>query len=247
MRDGQKVLPIALVVALLFGVALLAVLVLPSVSEGNAAGVPVVASDASGSPSPEAAESPTATPTPSASPTPEPASLATVKWAQRQRKAAHRAWQRYRHAARCFHKRVVPFFTVTPRYPQRSASESVWRNYGKRYQSKRQSYLKRYQRLRQKMLHPGGSSNGVRWLPLARWVGWPESTLGNLAYIIMRESSGRERALNSSSGAAGLLQFMPPWYHGQWGYPAFDPFNPEANLAAGVWVWKRSGWSPWAL
>jgi hypothetical protein len=40
---------------------------------------------------------------------------------------------------------------------------------------------------------------------------------------------------------------MPPWYHGEWGYPAFDPFDPRANLKAGVWLWHREGWNPWSM
>jgi hypothetical protein len=96
------------------------------------------------------------------------------------------------------------------------------------------------------MRHPGGSSNGVRWLPLARWVGWPASALGTLAMVIMRESSGRERAVNPSSGCAGLLQFQPAWFRGQWGYPAFDVFDAEQTLRAGLHIWREQGWSPWA-
>jgi hypothetical protein len=86
-------------------------------------------------------------------------------------------------------------------------------------------------------------------MPLARHVGWPEYTLGQLASIIYRESSGRERALNPS-GAAGLLQFMPGWYRGQWGLPSFDPFEAEQTLHAGLHVWHSQGNSflpAWAL
>lgn len=90
------------------------------------------------------------------------------------------------------------------------------------------------------MKHPGGSSNGVRWMPLARWVGWPEYTLSTLAYIIMRESSGRARALNPSSGCAGLLQIHP--CHG-----VANAFDPEVNLRAGLRLYRQSGWAPWAM
>lgn len=93
---------------------------------------------------------------------------------------------------------------------------------------------------------PGGSSSGVRWKPLARHVGWPEYTLGQLTYIIMRESSGRARAYNPS-GASGLLQLMPGWYTGQWGIPAGDPFDPEYNLRSGYIMWRQVSWTPWAL
>ena len=80
-----------------------------------------------------------------------------------------------------------------------------------------------------------------------RYVGFPEYILSTFAAVIARESSGRERALNGSSGAAGLCQFMPPWYHGQWGYPAFNPFDAEQNLTAALWLWKRQGMRPWSL
>lgn len=91
-----------------------------------------------------------------------------------------------------------------------------------------------------------GTSVG-RWMWLASDVGWPRSTFGQLAYVIYRESRGSPKALNPTSSAAGLLQFMPQWYTGQWGYPAFDPFEPRTNLTAGVWLWKRQGWSPWSV
>lgn len=68
-----------------------------------------------------------------------------------------------------------------------------------------------------------------------------------LFYVLYRESKGSPGVVNGSSGAAGLLQFMPPWYHGEWGYPAFDPFDPRANLKAGVWLWHREGWNPWSM
>lgn len=89
--------------------------------------------------------------------------------------------------------------------------------------------------------------NVGRWVWLASDVGWPRSTWGHLLYIINRESGGSPKALNASSGAAGLLQFMPQWYRGEWGYPALDPYIPRSNLKAGIWVYKREGWQPWAL
>jgi hypothetical protein len=61
------------------------------------------------------------------------------------------------------------------------------------------------------MKHPGGSSNGVRWAPLARWCGWPESALHTLTGMIMCESSGRERAYNGVIGCTGLTQIWPGW------------------------------------
>lgn len=89
--------------------------------------------------------------------------------------------------------------------------------------------------------------NVGRWVWLAADVGWPRGTWGNLCSIIARESGGSPHATNPTSAASGLLQFMPQWYQGAWGYPAFDPYDPRANLKAGVWLYRHEGWSPWAL
>ena len=52
--------------------------------------------------------------------------------------------------------------------------------------------------------------NVARWVWLADDVGWPYSTWPTLMMVVERESGGSPKALNASSGAAGLLQFMPP-------------------------------------
>lgn len=91
------------------------------------------------------------------------------------------------------------------------------------------------------MTHPGGSSSGTRWLPLARYVGWPSVTHSQLAAIIMRESSGRARAYNPS-GATGLLQIMPMHV----GCPS-RLFDAEYNLTVGLRLYRSSGWQPWRL
>lgn len=92
------------------------------------------------------------------------------------------------------------------------------------------------------MKHPGGSSNGVRWMPLARWVRWPASTLSQLAYIIMRESSGRERAYNGVIGCTGLLQIWPGNVSQPWRL-----MDAEYNLRQGLRLYRECGWSPWAM
>jgi len=75
-----------------------------------------------------------------------------------------------------------------------------------------------------------------------RYVGWSESTLPNLCYIVNRESSGRARALNPSSGCAGLLQILPSNVSQPWRL-----FDPEYNLREGLRLYRVAGWSPWAL
>jgi soluble lytic murein transglycosylase-like protein len=91
-----------------------------------------------------------------------------------------------------------------------------------------------------------GGSVG-RWVWLARHVGWDKDDIDKLMYVINRESRGDGGVTNSSSGAAGLLQFMPQWYTGQWSLPAFDPYNPEENLRMGLRLYKMQGWTPWAI
>lgn len=86
-----------------------------------------------------------------------------------------------------------------------------------------------------------------RWVWLAKDCGWENHDIKQLMYIINRESRGNPNALNESSGAAGLLQFMPQWYHGMWRLPPFDPFNPRTNLRMGLRLHKMQGWSPWAM
>ena len=70
-------------------------------------------------------------------------------------------------------------------------------------------YRDRTDKLVERMRAPGGTSSGVRWAPLARWVGWPQYAIGELTRIIYRESSGRERAYNGVIGCTGLAQVWP--------------------------------------
>jgi hypothetical protein len=94
------------------------------------------------------------------------------------------------------------------------------------------------------MRHPGGSSNGVRWLPLAKWVGWPASTWSMLTMVIMRESSGRERAGEENGGIfRGLLQMWREHVATRFWELLYTA---EYNLREGLKLWRASGWSPWA-
>ena len=106
----------------------------------------------------------------------------------------------------------------------------------------------RYGRLYQRMQHPGGSG-AARWLPLARWCGWPASSLSMLVKVIGRESSGCPTEVNSS-GHAGLLQLAREWYTGVWKLAGkrrhFNPCDPEKNLYWGHVMFRGGGWSAWA-
>jgi hypothetical protein len=63
----------------------------------------------------------------------------------------------------------------------------------------------------------------------------------NVAYC---ESRYHPNSVNSSSGAAGLFQFLPStWAFTPW--HASSPFDPVANANAAAWLYKRDGPSQW--
>jgi len=172
-----------------------------------------------------------------------PASQRTVHKALRWQRKASRARQDWRRAAACFGKRV---HQRVAKRPSRADPDAVWLLAGKRWHRQARDFERRTGRLLRTMRAPGGSSCGARWKPLARHVGWPESQLTTLAYIIQRESSGRANAHNPS-GASGLMQLMPGWWTGAWGLPAGNPYDPEYNLRTALLIWHRGGWGAWAL
>jgi len=101
------------------------------------------------------------------------------------------------------------------------------------------------------MKHPGGTSSGTRWMPLARWTGWPTYALHNLAWLIQNESSGRERAV-SPTNDHGLVQFNLLSWARTWARRmkcAFIPgvYDPEKNLRFALWVYhvvQHDSWLP---
>lgn len=115
----------------------------------------------------------------------------------------------------------------------------------RRWHKQRREIHQRWARLMGRMKHPGGTSCGRRWLPLAYWVGWPRSLGSWLAYIMDRESSGRERAYNPVIGCSGLLQIWPGNLHA--GESAADLFHAEFNLRVGLRLYREAGTSPWTL
>jgi soluble lytic murein transglycosylase-like protein len=58
------------------------------------------------------------------------------------------------------------------------------------------------------------------------------------------ESGYRPTAVNSSSGAMGLFQFLPStWARSP--YAGQDPFDPKVNSQAAAWLYQRSGPGQW--
>ncbi len=65
-------------------------------------------------------------------------------------------------------------------------------------------------------------------------------------HIAHRESRFDWRVTNSSSGAAGLFQFMPRTWQST-PYRRHSPYHPKWASLAAMWMWKRGGLSHWAL
>lgn len=63
----------------------------------------------------------------------------------------------------------------------------------------------------------------------------------NVAYC---ESRYHPNSVNSSSGAAGLFQFLPStWAFTP--YASYSPFDPRYNSLAAAWLYQRDGPSQW--
>ena len=84
--------------------------------------------------------------------------------------------------------------------------------------------------------------NVGRWIRLARRAGWGWPEMGQLCYIINRESGGDPNAKNPVSSASGLMQFLSGWWAGKW-----NPFDPYQSLRHAYLAWLQVGFAPWAL
>jgi membrane-bound lytic murein transglycosylase B len=69
--------------------------------------------------------------------------------------------------------------------------------------------------------------------------------LSQAYYIAHRESRYNYKATNSSSGAAGLYQFMPRTW-GSTPYHKHSPYNPRWAALGAMWMWKHGGYSHWS-
>ena len=64
--------------------------------------------------------------------------------------------------------------------------------------------------------------------------------------IAYRESKYDYKVTNSSSGAAGLYQFMPSTWDST-PYGDKSPYHPRWASLAAMWMWKHGGYSHWSL
>jgi soluble lytic murein transglycosylase-like protein len=85
-----------------------------------------------------------------------------------------------------------------------------------------------------------------RWRPLVEEYFRPEYV--DRALRVMRcESGGNTHAKNRTSTASGLFQALKGWWSGNWGYPPFDPYNPEANIRFAAWLSRQGAtWQAWS-
>lgn len=63
-------------------------------------------------------------------------------------------------------------------------------------------------------------------------------------YIAYRESRFNYKVTNSSSGAAGLYQFMPTTWRST-PYRSKSPYNPRWASLAAMWMWAHGGYRHW--
>ena len=70
-------------------------------------------------------------------------------------------------------------------------------------------------------------------------------SLSQAYYIAHRESRYNYKVTNSSSGAAGLYQFMPRTWAST-PYHKHSPYSPRWAALAAMWMWKHGGQYHWA-
>lgn len=115
----------------------------------------------------------------------------------------------------------------------------------------RQDELRAANKALRRKLYQARRQLKVRWLPTVQYAirlasdlfGVPEHELRSVASC---ESPGLSPFLvNRSSGASGVLQFLPSTWRNQ-GVPRFSVFDPVANVLAGARIVAREGWRQWS-
>ena len=84
----------------------------------------------------------------------------------------------------------------------------------------------------------GGERDVESWRALVTAY-FPADLVEEALSVMDCESNGYPLALNASSGAAGLFQFIPStwsWASDLAGWSGASPFDPEANIATAAWL-----------
>lgn len=100
---------------------------------------------------------------------------------------------------------------------------------------------------------PDTYSSGVeQWRGLVSGY-FPPSEVERALCIMGHESQGVPTAVNPSSGAAGLFQFIPSTWDNMvpdsiagGSYASGAPFVPVANVASAAWLQGAEGWTQWS-
>jgi hypothetical protein len=79
----------------------------------------------------------------------------------------------------------------------------------------------------------------AQWEPTALEVGWTVDQWPTVDRVMWCESHCQPGAHNRS-GASGLMQLMPGWWHGR------DPYDPATNLTIALEVLAAQGWRAWS-
>lgn len=91
---------------------------------------------------------------------------------------------------------------------------------------------------------PSGAGVGIQKLILDSFAPLGSGAQSWAIRIAKCESGYNPFAVNGSSGASGLFQFLPStWAHSPWA--GQSPFDPVANAQAAAWLYSRSGPAAW--
>ena len=99
-------------------------------------------------------------------------------------------------------------------------------------------YIRHLRKTTTPITHTSSSTASGGWADELRAVGFPESAIPHMLYIIERESGGNPGAINSSSGACGLTQLYPCYGGAAW-------LDPITNLRMALQKYHSSGFAPW--
>jgi soluble lytic murein transglycosylase-like protein len=90
-----------------------------------------------------------------------------------------------------------------------------------------------------------GSYNTGSWESLIQ-IHFPEADWPWARRVMACESKGNPDATNSTSGAAGLFQFIPSTWEWAKPYPGASPYDAPANVEAAAWLLATYGPSQWS-
>ncbi len=184
--------------------------------------------------------SPSPSPSVTADPAPEQATAAQVAKALKMRGKAKAQRQSLARVRACFDARGPVRLYPTPK----TRTAEAWQKALRRWTHQRDDWQAKVKAGRKEMRSPHGAASGKKWLPLAKWVGWPKRALHTLAGLIWYESSGIKANI-SPTNDWGLTQLnRPSWeakfrqvMHAAWS----KTLNPEYNLRFALWIWKSQG------